>query len=65
MWIVLWDSFLMKKWLKIRICESVNSTWMHRLQLAWSNNAAEKKKKKTANAAAYNSNPNSYYIFQS
>ena len=49
----------MKKLLKSGICGSVNNAWMH---LTWSNSAAGTKKKKSenANAATYNSNPNTY-----
>ena len=31
-WIVLWDPFLMKKWLKSEVCGSVNSALMHCLR---------------------------------
>ena len=46
-----WDPFLMKKLLKSRICESVNSARVYYSRLTWLNSAAgRKKKKKSENA---------------
>ena len=61
MWIVSWNSFLMKKSLKSEICGSVNSARMHYSRLTWSNSAAGKKKKFRKRRHNYNSNPNGHY----
>ena len=51
----------MKKLLKSEICGFMNSAWVYCSRLTWSNSVVGKQKKKrseNANAATYNSNPN-------
>ena len=62
---MLWDLFLMKKFLKNVISGSVNSTWKYCSRKTWSTTAAWKKEKRKENAerknmAAQTWNPNMY-----
>ena len=65
MWIVPYDSFLMKKLLKSEICGFVNSTRVHYLQWKSQQMRAFKKiKDEYDNAGAHTMKPNWYYIDQ-